>query len=783
MFLIALFSVLLLASQVSLTRLFSAIFFYHFAFLIISTAFLGFALGGLLIRVLRDRIEAWNPDRSVAVGVAASGVLLVFALYVIAHSPFRPGAAHHDAAELAKLLIAVAAVVLPFTVIGATVLLLLQRWSEDVDRLYGANLLGSGCGCLVAILILNLVGALHAYLALAAAAPLLASWYLFAVDRKLAVRLLALGALLLAAIPFSESILPLTGFYGKNYTCRSPRVVVFHRWTALSRVDICRDRSIERRNFGLWGLSRRNRAPLPERLGVVIDSWAYTTILKHRKDTDYYEFLDSLPMYLAYEWTDRPQVMIIGSGGGMDIRAALHFGAKEVDAVEINPSIMEALHGELASYAGHIYTQAGVHGHLAEGRSFAQASDKRYDVIQLSGVDTLTTTQAGAFALSESFLYTREAMQTYLGKLTEDGVLTLTRWFHPDRRRMPRLSLRLFTLAVESLSDFGAEDPGSHIMFIESNGFTVILIKRKPITEAEIEAVASKVEAKAYRFLYRPDHRGGDRSVFGRYLRARDRTQWIAAYPYQVKPPTDDSPFFFELRKPLDALTFRFLAMEAGLDGQSILTALLFELLAACVVLLVISYRLEGKGSRPMGWLYFFAIGAGFMLVEVTFIQRLVLFLGHPTYALSVVISALLIFSGLGATVSERLDTRISVRLCLASVSVLMLLWALGGTTFVRSLIWLSLPLRVGITVGVLALPAFLMGTAFPGAVRRLNAAGESQLGLYWAWNGVGSVLASVVAVMIAMTWGFSTVMVVAACCYGIAALVLPSLGGSHSGS
>jgi hypothetical protein len=391
----------------------------------------------------------------------------------------------------------------------------------------------------------------------------------------------------------------------------------------------------------------------------------------------------------------------------------------------------------------------------------------------------LTATQAGAFALTESFLYTTEAFRSYLDHLEDGGILTLTRWYLPSPEGKLRHSLRLFTLAVAGLEAAGIERPGDHILYVVSGSFTVIVIKKTPVTPADIAAVDREVLEMGYRYLYAPDRRpppDSPATAFYDFLEAKDRKRWLAEYPFDVGPPTDDSPFFFEYRKVRDAFRLGGILTEKGIDGLGILVLLLVETILASAALVAASWRLQSRATRPVGWLYFASIGLGFMLVEVTLSQRLVLFLGHPTYALSVVLFSVLVFSGLGALLSARLARALPAPLWLFAVSVTMLLWAVAGTPLLRSLVGLALPIRIAAAVILIAPAAVVMGIAFPEAVRRVTGAGAGDLGVYWAWNGVASVVAGVLAVIVAMAWGFGAVMVLAAAAYAVAGVALRRL-------
>ncbi|RJO68875.1 MAG: hypothetical protein C4523_06740 [Myxococcales bacterium] len=777
------FSAAVLISEIALTRLFSVIFWYHFAFLILSTALLGFAAAGLILRLLRARLDAVDPDRAAAAAMTISGVALAAALHLLTVNHFSPLYIQINLAELWKMLVAVGVLAVPFAAMGAAVLILIQRFPERVGLLYAANLAGSGAGCLAAVGLLDAVGGLTAFVVAAALMPsfgaLIALPRIWGRGRWRAAAFAALAAAaLLASLAASDRLYPLKSPDRKFVSWVKPEDRLWTDWTSLSRVDIYKADWAHAHGFGLWGISPTNAFALPERLGVVIDYWAYTTIVKHSLEPGYYTFYNSLPAYLAYRLKLDAKALVIGSGGGMDIQGARFFGAREIDAVEINPSIVKALETKFAQYSGDVYRLSGVKGHVAEGRHFVESSRERYDIIQLSGVDTYSATQAGAFALSENFLYTMEAMKSYYDHLTDDGVLTLTRWWGLSKEGLPRFSLRLFVLAFESLAAYGISDPAQHILFVRSGEFTVILVKKQPFRPDEIHTIDLEAQARGYKWIFRPDHPQSDPPAFAEYARAADRQAWLDAYPFLVSPPTDDSPFYFEHRKMSHILSFEsfIIGFDHGFDGQTVLAILLAELLAAAALLLWLSRRLHGGFGRARAWLYFAAIGLGFMLVESSLVQRLVLVLGHPVYALSVVMFALLVFSGAGALFSPRLARRFPIAALLGLVAGYWALWAAVSGPVLRSLVsWPDAP-RFMAAVALLALPAFLMGLAFPEAVRRLSAAGERDLGVYWAWNGLASVTASVLAVILAISYGFTLVMALAALCYALAAWLLPRL-------
>jgi len=782
---ILLFSMGVLASEIILTRIFSVIFWYHFGFLILSSAMLGFGIGGVLIRLYGVKLERYTQPHIMVTASLLSGLALVTALVIITHNPFYSSDPGQSPGTMAlymglEIFTGAMALVFPFTMMGAVIIHILQRNKEHVAFYYAANLAGSGLGCLWALFLLDNGGGLTGLLSVAAL--LIASGALLAWPdlKKLAGISMIASLVIVLLLPYANLIFPLKSPQGKPATRIRDDRIKLSEWTSLSKVDFFEETNADDHGFGLWGLSSEFKGNLPERMGILIDYWAYTTMLRHKDTPGYYDFMDDLPMNAMYSITkDNPNMLIIGSGGGMDIRSGLIHGARHIDAVEINPSIFKGLTRTFADYSGGVYQDPRVNAHLAEGRRFLESSRDHYDLIQLSGVDTCSSTQAGAFALSENFLYTREAFNQFYNHLTPQGLLSLTHWFIPSAKGYPRFSLRLFCLALSALEDQGIKSPEKNILFFQSKRFAILLAKQHPFSPEEIKTIADIADQKGYSFLYRPDKVIFTAMKFYSYVKARDKEAWINDYPYQVSPPTDDSPFYFENRKLKNIFSSGdYISGYSRFDGQTILVLLLGEMILASLILIIFSFRLEKNRPDIPGWLYFFCIGMGFMLVEVSFSQQLILFLGHPFYALSVVLFSILMFSGIGSFVSERLSTRVPGSALLLILSLLLVVQSLFGLHLIRSLMGIqSNMVRIMISVVLIAFPAFFMGTAFPLGVSQLNRAGKHEsLGIYWAWNSVASVTAAIIAILMAIEYGFHTVMITAALCYLISACLFPRL-------
>jgi hypothetical protein len=682
-----------------------------------------------------------------------------------------------------EILTASLVLLVPFTLMGAVTLFMLQGEQDNVGRIYSANLCGSALGCLTSIVLMNWTGGVNALVIVSALLVFTGVLISFPEIKKMAVLCAFTGFAISVSLFFSERLFPMKSPLGKPAAGVEENQKIMTDWTSLARVDIYKEKNWRTHEFGLWGLSPVSRALLPERMGILIDYWAYTTVLKNSGKPGYYDFLKDLPMYSMFRIAPTaPRMMIIGSGGGMDIRAGLHFGASHINAVEINPSIFKAMTGKLSDYSGNVYLDSRVKAHLGDGRSVLMSSKDRYDIIQLSGVDTFSATQAGAFALTENYLYTLEAFEEYLEHLTAQGLISLTHWYLPSTTGYPRFSLRLFCLAWSSLKAKGVENPENHLFLFQSKRFAVLYVKKTPFSQYEINTLSNLCMEKQYTCLFRPDKVIFSAMTFYSFVKAADKKAWFDDYPFNMAPPTDDSPFYFENRKFGTILNpGDFIAGYTRFDGQTILVYLLIELLIAAAILLISSVRLEKRESDLSGWLYFFCIGMGFMLVEVSFTQQLVLFLGHPAYALSVVLFSVLIFSGLGSFASRGVSNRIPMPVVLCAVALILSVQAFFGLPLLRIFReWggmNSLWVKAVVTLFCLGPVSFLMGTAFPEAARRLLGKNRTEsLGIHWAFNSLASVMGAALAISLAILSGFTVVMMIACFCYILAALFFPRL-------
>jgi len=503
----------------------------------------------------------------------------------------------------------------------------------------------------------------------------------------------------------------------------------------------------------------------------------------------------SAPPALANVLRPHGEFAIIGPGGGVDVLRAIANGSPSVTGIEINPIIATTIMRErYADYSQHLYQRPDVHIHVTDGRSFLRASPQHFDVVQMTLVDTWASTAAGAFALSENNLYTVEAFREYFDHLKPDGMIAITRW----EFRHPREALRVVAVAMDALHQLGVADPSRNFIVasqgdLDEDGIpVVVLAKKTPFTALEEKAVITHFDHYyELNSLYLPSQPG--KNPFSDLIASNDPYAFARGYAYNVAPVNDNAPFFFFTLKAGQILGEK--GLRGGIDwkvnlGVLVLLLVLVISVIAVLAFLILPLALKTGASRqsPLPILYFVAVGLGYILVEIAFIQRFVLFLGHPTYALTVVIFLLMLSSGAGSLFSRRWLPR--TELCW--VPLLLVIAVLAADVFFlpgRLAAWVGLALGYRqVICGAILIPlGFAMGMPFPTGLRALAAApapefpaggDASNTAVEWAWamNAAASVMGSVLAMVIAIQFGLTATLACGAAAYLLALALLPAL-------
>jgi hypothetical protein len=477
------------------------------------------------------------------------------------------------------------------------------------------------------------------------------------------------------------------------------------------------------------------------------------------------------PQSVGYEMAAGDRTLVIGGGGGRDIENALSSGQRHVDVIELNRAIRHMVDDTLERWSGRPYSLPGVSVTIGDGRSKLAQRDTDYDVIHIGFTDTLSANSAAGFALSEANLYTLEAFDEYFDHLGPRGILTVSRL----RRLVGDEALRATVLALASLERRGIAHPERNVVVllgrdIFNEQFGTVLARETPWSAAELERIRALARQRGQGVAFAP---GGPYQLeWAQLARAPGWHAFCESYRLNVCPPTDDKPFFFNMTRLGDLLSAPPAGSFYGTDPLRVLALTLALLLVLCAAAFGLPMLLVPRRERPPArtMTFFAAIGLGFLLLEIALIQRLVLFLGFPTYALSVVLFALLLSTGIGSLLSTRFgEPRRGLTVALALACVLLVASAFALQPLLRGLIELPFAVRVLVSVALLAPLGLALGTAMPTGLTRLGALHPGAVPWAWAVNGIASVLASVAAVAIAITWGFTVVMLAATACYLVA--------------
>jgi hypothetical protein len=751
----------LLQLELFLTRIFSVTMWYHFAFMAISLAMFGLAAGAIFVEVLEQR----DPHRTLAhTGLSfalTSAVCFAIQLYI----PADPEN------ELAWTALAFTLIAIPFVFGGMVVCVALTRFPVSTGRLYAFDLAGSAAGCILTIPILNHIHAPTAVILNAGIAALAAAafaWHLHGKMRWVASTCCVI-LLIAAALNQSAKLVDIQWLKGgKNW-----HDGIYEKWNALSRIYI---RDTGQEPFG-WGMSpayHPNRKL--EQLYLNIDSGAATVITKFDGNLGALEHLKYDVTSIAHYLRSSTSVLVIGVGGGRDILTSLVFGQQHVTGVEINPDILAVLTDRFSDYTGGLQRNPAVTLVHDEARSYVARSPEKYGIIQASLIDTWAATSAGAYVLTENGLYTKEAWMTFLDHLTSDGILTMSRWYYEAQ---PAETLRLTALASSSLMDMGVENPRQHIIIVrkrdssETGQYSVatILVSKQPFSETDIDRIAKISQDMEFLPVLTPHF--AERPEFEAVCSRSQYSQLMRTYPLNIEAPTDDSPFFFHMLRPGDLVkrsTFQGMN-ELNLKAVKVLGRLLgiVTLLTTVAIVLPLAFRRRVREAYSVRLMtYFAAIGLAFMMVEIGQLERLIVFLGHPIYGLTVVLFVLLMASSFGSLCSYRMAKWFWLLPAVLAAFILI------SPSVTRSLTIASTPVRILVSAVLLFPSGFFMGMAFPlGVKKALSSHERAPTAWYWGINGAFSVISSVLAVVVAVFWGVTVTLLVGLGAYIVGLIAL----------
>ena len=751
--------------QLTLTRIFSVIMYYHFAFLAISLCLFGLGASGIYL-YLRPRLtdRAGLVQRLTRYGVLA-GVTTAFALHYILGQTVSLELVGKNLKVLTTIYVLAA---LPFLFAGMVVTLVVHQLREQMSRVYFYDLVGAGLGCLALIPLLDLLGG---------PSTVLLAGALFMVA----------GVLFRLALP-ERALLSLGGGLAGLFAIAGLTAAVVNTVSPFMRIPSVKGTLEERVIFAKWNSFSRITVEQTtgDHLWLKMDSSAATRIFSKEVEAQKWEptrrFSEVQVASLVYALRKPGKSLIVGPGGGPDVISALYYGQKDVTGVELNPiTVNDVMKGRFREYTGGLYTRPEVKVVVGEGRSFIRGSKERYSSIQATLVDTWAATAAGAFTLSENMLYTREAFRDYLAHLTDDGVLTMTRWHG-------REFLRLLVLGRAALDGLGLSGHARHFYIAGDDRMGTFLLKKSPFSEEEVRRLDAYVAENRLTRVYSPF--APDQNQLASFLREPNWKGFVEYHPEDISPTPDDRPFFFYTVKPGDLLTvFRDIRAlsehNVGLALLLILLGVVGALVFVIFVLPLFLFRRDAlRGDRlakSRYLIYFLCLGAGYITVEIALMQHFVLFLGHPTYALVIILFSLLVASGAGSYTCRNVGPDRADRVVLRNVALLagvLVGYMLLLPVVFDAAVGLPMPVRIGMTVALIAPLGLLMGTLLPLAIQGAGKRFGELVPWAWGLNGAASVFGSVLAIALAMNVGFKRTLLVGLFFYALGLVSVRGLLG-----
>jgi len=756
-----LLSLSLLMLEITVARILTVALLSHYAFVAISLAMFGLGLSGLVIYLLPHRFPAGRVDEQVTTyaslfGLSAALSVLAFLHVHVVQDLSLPG--------LLTLSAAYIVLAVPFFLGGICVSLLMTHFSVRIASIYFADLVGASVGCLGVVAALQLLPAPQVVPIIAALVTAMTSAVAVSTGRS---RRMAYGASVAVAV------LLVLGFTTDLYTMRYIKAHTEaysdpETWNAFSRVSAF---PVDEGNAAQILPMKEEKefysgGQYPSSKWLDIDGSAWTPMIGWNGDIRSIQFLRESVLYLAHHVRPQARTLVIGTGGGRDLLAALAFEQPSILGIEINPLMRRMVEEHYGGYSGHPYTHPPVRVVIDEARSRLTSLADEFDIIQLSLIDTFSMNAAGGFVFSENYLYTAEGFEEYFDHLTPDGILSLTRYFV---QAYPLEILRLAVMAREAWEANGVGDFSRHVVVLAQNVNATMLVKKSPFTDAELQKLRELAVFLKARTVYAPGSAEADPQVTAA-VTAADWRKYVAEFPFYIHAPTDDRPFFFNfLRRLLPQVEddpFHFL--KHWNDALALMYALMVvvSLIAIVFFLGPLALFARGRGgtvgvSTAAPLLFYFAcLGYGFLMIEIPLLQRFVLFLGYPVYALAVVLFALLLFSGLGSLFIGRVTgpPRAVLARVVSGIVLLSLVYVVGVPSIIRHFLGAPIAGRIAITVALLAPIGLLLGMAYPLGIRILRGFGEELVPWAWGLNGVMSVVASVVAVFIGSRIGFTAV-------------------------
>lgn len=788
----------MLAYEILLMHLFSIIQYHHYGYLVIGLALLGYGASGSFLSIGQTWLTAHYHSCYTAAIISFSCCALGGFL-LAQHVPFNGQELFWDSLQVFAMALLSLLLLVPFFFGGIAIGLTLMVYQKSAPTIYGADLIGAGLGSLLVIGALFLLFPLDLLVGIFALGLFSAGVAIIELKiqgMRVKIAGLVVLALTLGSFGLFQELKPSSYKSLQQHLRIKGTKVVYERSSPLGLVQVLESSTIPLRHAP--GMSLAAGLEPPEQKGVFINGEGLSAIVRAGDDRRKLSYLDLMTSALPYHMRQLDDVAILGIGGGTDILQANYYGVKRITGVELNRQFLELLESKYKDFSGNLLS-GDITIHLGDIRGFVERSDRSFDLVHLSLVDSFLPSAAGLNGLQVNYLYTVEALQEYLRNLKPEGYLSITRWLKVP----PRDGLKLAATAVAALRKSNIQEVDRHLVLIRGWQTVTLLIKRSPFTQVEIDRVetfcrersfdigytfrATALQVNRYNLLTEPFFYEATRALVG-----EEAESFMQRYKYNLKPPTDDRPYFHHFFKWAlfgETVQLRSRGGAALVEsGYLILltvfgVAVILSFVLILVPLLVVKRRglfSTGVVARHKVLLYFFLIGIGFLFIEIAFIQKFILYLHHPVYAVSTCVAAFLVFGGCGSLLCGYLANIFGTVRVLKAAACVIAVVCLCYLLFIGKILSYTAGLSFGIRVligSLIICPlAFCMGMPFPLALSSLSVHAREMIPWAWGINGCSSVISTMGATLVAIHSGYTTVILVAVILYGLVPFVFPAL-------
>ena len=777
----------LIAYEILLIKVFAIQYWYHFASLIISIALLGFGASGSFIFIFRDVLK--RRPLAVIYSLPICFLLTLWLnLYLSRIIVFNPLMLAWRVEEIFNFSLLCLFIFIPFFLGALTIGMGFTLYTEDIHRIYFSNLTGSGVGALIVLLSLFHLGPSELILIISLIS-LIATFPLCVTGIRKLVSFVLICAVILSYVAFlHETPLAMNDFkdltQAKKLKGAKGEVQIFGPLGFVAVVD-------SPAYHYLPDLSLNCPDPLPRQKGLFLDGNSVGAINRFAGDIDSLGFMDCRTVSLPYKLFKNPSVLIIGGGGGTEVLNARYHGAEHVDLVEINRDIIHVMRDRYKEFSGGIYDENRITVFAEDGRGYLEGTDDLYDLIQINLPGAMGALTAGGYSMNENYIFTVEALKTCLNRLRPGGMILLSRGIESP----PRKGIKILAMAIQALEATGQGDASPSIVMIRSWQRATLLIKRGTFGREEIASTMKFCRERFFDLCYYPGMAEGEANRFNRMdesyfyraakmLLSDKREEFYDAYPFYIRPATDDRPFFsYSFKKTI-------LKRYLGPEGRTIIPFVdwgymlmwlsLLVLIPASLILILVPLRIVRRLSQRIipVFFYFGSLGLAYIFIEMALLQQFIRYLHSPVFSASVVISSFLIYSGIGSMIGGKLWRTKGYHIVFTVIVIFLV-----GVVYLKSSDYLFAPLShlplwarmvaCSLLIAPIALP---MGIPFPSGLSLLAGARIDLIPWAWGINGFFSVIGATTAVIISVGLGFKAVILLALCLYILAGISCFSL-------